>query len=188
MVVYLLSNHFSLLYGGEYTGIAFIIPVIALNSLLGLICGCIVNILSSSGSVWASALMNIGWSLLFTLFTYLLVGKYGAIGLAFSSLFAYQLHMVWQIIYLDRRVIHGIIKKNICQLLSFLLITIALSLMFMYNNRIMKMSYGIFDIIICLAISSWVIYIFINENMHKDNYSDLKIKIREMYRGRLSDD
>jgi O-antigen/teichoic acid export membrane protein len=56
----------------------------------------------SSGQIWYGFLFNMLWACSILGFSFLLIPKYGAMGLAAATLLSYSVHFLWQTAYFIR--------------------------------------------------------------------------------------
>lgn len=162
-------------FGKAYSGVEVIIPIIALTSLLGLVNGNIINILISSGNVWPSAVMNILWAISFIALSHVLTPIYGAVGLALACLFAYELHTIWQLMYVNKFIMPRILKRNIKEFTYFSLICLLLTYWSFLQNE--KYFYRDSILVISLLISFISIVFSIKSNK---NYESITLSMKNI--------
>jgi O-antigen/teichoic acid export membrane protein len=89
------------LFGRQFTGAAPIISVLMVSCFLNVVNGPVGSALTGAGKMWTGTMMNLGWAVALVLSTMALIPSLGGLGLALSYLFAYLLHSVWQMTYVE---------------------------------------------------------------------------------------
>ena len=79
-------------YGATYEDLSLVIPIIALTAVFQVIGNAGGNALMTNSNIWPNFLINLIWAILLVGFGYVLIGKYGLIGVAYSYLFATLVH------------------------------------------------------------------------------------------------
>lgn len=89
------------LYGADYADHSSTLAFVAIASVLASITVTLGQGITASGRQWVSALLNLGWAIIFLVSSFMLTkaGK-GADGLAISYLIAYSLHSLWITAYM----------------------------------------------------------------------------------------
>jgi O-antigen/teichoic acid export membrane protein len=100
------------LYGHQYIGTARIITLLMATSFLNIVNNVVGMALSGAGRMWTGAFFNLAWAIALVVVTILLVPNYGGYGLAASYLIAYTLHAIWQMVYMEIRLVKSTILMN----------------------------------------------------------------------------
>ena len=104
VLIITLGKPLALLFGKQFNGIEQILYLLMISCFLSVIGGPVGSALAGAGKMWIGALMNLGWSVALIFATFFLVPSFGSIGLAISYCFAYFLHIVWSMVYLEKRI------------------------------------------------------------------------------------
>lgn len=128
------------LFGKNFVGIGPIIVVLMLASFFNIANTPVGTALAGAGQMWIGMFMNLLWGLALVLFAYLLIPKYGALGLGVAYLVAYILHTVWQMIYVEMKVAPTVIRRQ-WRLILFSLLLLSVS-GFLVFNSLFEMQYA----------------------------------------------
>ena len=101
VLIITLGKPLTALFGHQFTGAAPLVAVLMTSCFLTVVNGPVGAALVGAGKMWMGTLMNLGWATALVLFSSLLIPTYGGLGLALGYLFAYLLHTVWQMIYVE---------------------------------------------------------------------------------------
>jgi len=108
MLVIALGPELSLLFGKQFLGMEEMIPPLMVSCLLMLISTPTGAALAGAGKMWVGALMNFGWALALVFFAWLLVPRFGGVGLAYAYACAYLAHFAWTMSYAEIRLTPGV--------------------------------------------------------------------------------
>ena len=87
-------------YGREFTGSHRVLQIVAVAAIVVAGNNVIGQSISSRGKMWIGLCFNLMWAAVQVVASWLLAGRYGAVGLAVAILIAYLCHTIWQSIYL----------------------------------------------------------------------------------------
>jgi len=122
------GEHLAILYGNDFVGIATLIAIMAVVSLLNLYSSTMGMALVAAGKTWPGVVMNLIWGAVTLTVAVAVVPTLGALGLAISYLVGYLAHTIVQLVYLDQRVAPGCIAGQF-RLIVFSLGVIFLAIM-----------------------------------------------------------
>lgn len=92
------SPYIMSLYGESFSNGWPTLIVVLMTAGLVAVSAPVGQIITASGRIWIGFIMNVGWAMIFILFTYLLL-HFGSFGLATSRAIAYLFHTVWVILF-----------------------------------------------------------------------------------------
>jgi len=87
-------------YGENFKGGNLTFIILSLSTILNAMNNVIGQAIASKSQMWFGFLFNCMWGMALLTLSYLLVGKYQALGLSLAYLISYVLHAIWQSFYL----------------------------------------------------------------------------------------
>ncbi len=101
VLVVTMGKPLAALFGKQFYGSAPIISVLMLATFLNVVNSAVGSALAGSGRMWTGMFMNLGWAVVLTISSLLLVPRFGGLGLATAYLLAYLLHTLWVMVYVE---------------------------------------------------------------------------------------
>ncbi len=113
------------LFGRQFISASSIISVLMVACFLNVVNGPVGTALTGAGKMWTGTVMNLGWAMGLVLFSYVLIPRFGGLGLAFAYLLAYFFHSIWQAVYVEMQLAPKLIQDQWPLILfSFLLLAV----------------------------------------------------------------
>lgn len=100
-IAVLLGEPMAALFGKQFSGSSPIIIVLMISTFFNVVNGTVGSALAGSGRMWTGTMMNMGWAASLLLSAFLLVPSHGGLGLALAYLFAYVVHTIWVMVYVE---------------------------------------------------------------------------------------
>ena len=101
VIAVLLGRPMAALFGKQFLGASAIIMVLMITTFFNVVNGTVGSALAGSGRMWTGTVMNMGWAATLLLSAFLLVPLRGGFGLALAYLFAYVVHTIWVMVYVE---------------------------------------------------------------------------------------
>jgi O-antigen/teichoic acid export membrane protein len=101
-LVSLVSGHIMAGYGATFVEGRSVLIVLAFSAVPFAAGSVVGSAIISSGQIWYGFLFNMLWACSILGFSFLLIPKYGAMGLAAATLLSYSVHFLWQTAYFIR--------------------------------------------------------------------------------------
>jgi O-antigen/teichoic acid export membrane protein len=98
LIIILFSKQIMAFYGVDFSGYWFVLVITASTAIVTNVQMVFGNLIIASGKIWEAFFMNLGWSILFFLGSFLL-SEYGAAGIASARLLSYIVHGIWTIAF-----------------------------------------------------------------------------------------
>lgn len=123
VVAVLLGKPMAALFGKQFSGASAIIMVLMIATFFNVVNGTVGSALAGSGRMWTGTVMNMGWAASLLMSAFLLVPSHGGLGLALAYLFAYVVHTIWVMVYVETKLApSSIVSQWKLMLLSALLL------------------------------------------------------------------
>ena len=101
VIAVLLGQPMAELFGKQFAGTTPIIVVLMIATFFNVVNGTIGSALVGAGRMWTGTLMNMCWAVALLISASLLIPLHGGLGLALSYLFAYVVHTIWVMVYVE---------------------------------------------------------------------------------------
>ena len=134
VIVIALAEPAATLYGKQFAGVAPILSILMLCVFLNVVNGPVGTALAGAGRMWTGALMNLAWAIALLIAAFMLVPRFGGLGLAMAYLVAYLLHTIWVMTYVEFKLARFAIMTQ-WQLMLFSMLLLILSIVISSGGR-----------------------------------------------------
>ncbi len=100
------------MYGAHFPGLAPLMPVLALVGFINAVTDSLRRVFDSTDRRWVSFALYCGWAAVFVAATLHLVPRAGASGFAYAYVAAEMTLLVLQIVYIDRVIAPGALRRH----------------------------------------------------------------------------
>lgn len=101
-IIAIASKWIMLSYGNDFVSGKFVLIMMSVSATIFSVNTVVGSAIISSGRLWIGFIFNVLWAVSMLTAGNLLIPIYGAFGLALSSVIAYTLHSIWQMVYVRR--------------------------------------------------------------------------------------
>lgn len=113
-------------FGEKYKGVEILFVPLMVAAFLNIMNSVVGTAIAGAGRMWLGATFNLCWAIAMIICSMFLIPKIGGMGLALSYMIAYLLHTGWQVVYTEKKLIPGSVKKftNLLLLTLFTIIPV----------------------------------------------------------------
>jgi O-antigen/teichoic acid export membrane protein len=148
VAVIVLRSPLASLFGAQYAATVPIIAVLMLTAFLNIINGVVGTALAGAGRMWIGTLFNLMWAAVLIGLSMLFVPRLGGLGLAMAYLVSYALHSVWQMLYVEIKLVPSSITGQRVLILFTVATLVPVSLLRVNNVP----SYIISGVLVCFSL------------------------------------
>ena len=111
VAVIALRDALAFVFGAKYQGVGLLIAPLMVTAFLNIVNNVVGTAIAGAGRMWVGVILNSCWAVAMVASSLLLIPRFGATGLALSYVTSYLLHTAWTMVYAEKALVTGSMRK-----------------------------------------------------------------------------